>query len=77
MKYSLYKDDHFICVMKDPGSADAYPYIVIAKNDLNGSDSPEGRKLNRRIEIRIVTADGQIVWDLVEAIAVPQNLKVD
>ncbi len=49
----------------------------IAKNDLNGSDSPEGRKLNRRIEIRIVTADGQIVWDLVEAIAVPQNLKVD
>lgn len=49
----------------------------VAKNYLNGNDSPEGRKLNRRIEIRIVAADGQIIWDLVESIAVPSHLKVD
>jgi outer membrane protein OmpA-like peptidoglycan-associated protein len=49
----------------------------VAKNAVNNNDSPEGRKLNRRIEIRIVAADGQIIWDLVEAIAVPEYLKVD
>jgi outer membrane protein OmpA-like peptidoglycan-associated protein len=49
----------------------------VAKNAVGNNDSPEGRKLNRRIEIRIVAADGQIIWDLVEAIAVPEYLKVD
>lgn len=49
----------------------------VAKNALKGNDSPEGRKLNRRVEIRIVAADGQIIWDLVEAITVPEHLKVD
>lgn len=49
----------------------------VAKNALKGDDSPEGRKLNRRVEIRIVAADGQIIWDLVEAIVVPEHLKVD
>ena len=49
----------------------------IAKNSTKKNDSPEGRKLNRRVEIRIVTADGQIVWDLVQAIQVPDYLKVD
>lgn len=49
----------------------------IAKNAVKNSDSPEGRKLNRRVEIRIVAADGQIVWDLVQAIQVPDHLKVE
>lgn len=49
----------------------------IAKNAVKNSDSPEGRKLNRRVEIRIVAADGQIVWDLVQAIQVPDYLKVN
>lgn len=49
----------------------------IAKNAIKNNDSPEGRKLNRRVEIRIVAADGQIVWDLVQAIEVPDYLKVE
>ncbi len=49
----------------------------IAKNAVKNADSPEGRKLNRRVEIRIVAADGQIVWDLVQAIQVPDYLKVN
>ena len=49
----------------------------IAKNAVKNNDSPEGRKLNRRVEIRIVAADGQIVWDLVQAIQVPDYLKVN
>ena len=49
----------------------------VAKNAVDDNDSPQGRKLNRRIEIRIVAADGQIIWDLVEAIVVPTHLKVD
>lgn len=48
----------------------------IAKNNLGNSDSPAGRQLNRRVEIRIVDHDGQIIWNLVENIAVPSNLKI-
>lgn len=64
----------------DAGRLDVQVYgedRPVAKNALNNNDSPEGRKLNRRVEIRIVAADGQIIWDLVEAIAVPEYLKVD
>ena len=51
----------------------------VAKNAYtDGVDSPEGRQLNRRVEIRIVDQkSGQIIWDMVEAIAVPDNLKID
>lgn len=50
----------------------------VAKNATVGGDSPEGRQLNRRVEIRIVDQKtGQIIWDMVEVIAVPDNLRID
>lgn len=50
----------------------------IARNELaNGRDSETGRQLNRRVEIRIVNSSGEIVWNAVESISVPVELKVD
>jgi len=46
----------------------------IAKNELEGRDTPEGRQLNRRVEIVVYGADGAIV-NLVEAIYVPAHLQ--
>ena len=47
----------------------------IAKNALNdGQDTPEGRQLNRRVEVVIYNADGSLV-NLVEAIYVPAHLQ--
>lgn len=49
----------------------------IARNALvNGNDSETGRQLNRRVEIRIVDNSGEIIWNAVEAINVPVDLKV-
>lgn len=49
----------------------------IARNELvSGRDSETGRQLNRRVEIRIVDSSGEIVWNAVEAISVPAELKV-
>ena len=47
----------------------------IAKNELgDGTDTPEGRQLNRRVEVVVYGADGAIV-NLVEAIYVPAHLQ--
>ena len=46
----------------------------IAKNELNGRDTPQGRQLNRRVEVVIYNADGSVV-NLVEAIYVPAHLQ--
>ncbi len=49
----------------------------IARNALvDGRDSETGRQLNRRVEIRIVDNSGEIMWNAVEAISVPAELKV-
>lgn len=45
----------------------------IAKNEIEGLDTPEGRQLNRRVEIRV--KDSGAETDDVEEIAVPENLK--
>jgi outer membrane protein OmpA-like peptidoglycan-associated protein len=50
----------------------------VARNALaGGQDSEIGRQLNRRVEIRIVDSKGEIVWNAVEVINVPVDLKVD
>jgi len=46
----------------------------IAKNDINGSDAPDGRQLNRRVEVVVYDESGQRV-NLVEAIYVPSHLQ--
>lgn len=45
----------------------------IAKNELNGTDAPKGRSLNRRVEI--VVRNGDEIVPVVEEIAVPAFLK--
>jgi outer membrane protein OmpA-like peptidoglycan-associated protein len=45
----------------------------IAKNESNGTDAPEGRSLNRRVEL-VVKRNGEIV-PIVEIINVPSDLK--
>lgn len=46
----------------------------IAKNEINGRDTPQGRQLNRRVEVVIYNADGSRV-NLVEEIYVPAHLQ--
>lgn len=49
----------------------------VAKNELsNGSDSPQGRQLNRRVTIEVLDTSGKIVPGLVRAIQVPYDLIV-
>ena len=44
----------------------------VAKNELQGADTPEGRKLNRRVEIKV--KDGNVDTNKVEDIVVPDHL---
>ena len=46
----------------------------IAKNEINGEDTPAGRQLNRRVEVVVYSTDGAVV-NLVEAIYVPAHLQ--
>lgn len=46
----------------------------IAKNEIDGQDTEEGRKFNRRVEIYVLDENGKPAG-IVENIAVPQNLK--
>ncbi len=47
----------------------------IAKNDLNGADTEEGRQLNRRVELLVMDSSGQILNGIVEEIRVPDYLR--
>ena len=54
------------------GYGEKYP---IARNEnKDGSDNPEGRALNRRIELKIISKDGKH-QDAVNEIHVPNKLK--
>lgn len=46
----------------------------IAKNELNGQDTPEGRQYNRRVELRVLSSGGAITA-VVEDIDVPASLR--
>ncbi|MCB0516301.1 MAG: OmpA family protein [Chitinophagales bacterium] len=45
----------------------------VAKNEINGTDSPEGRQYNRRVELKV--KDGSGLIDVVEDINVPDYLR--
>lgn len=47
----------------------------IAKNEKNGADTPEGRQLNRRVELLVLDASGSILNGVVEDIYVPDGLR--
>lgn len=47
----------------------------IAVNEKNGADSPDGRQLNRRVEIQILDEKGVLKGDLVTETVVPAYLK--
>ena len=48
--------------------------VPIAKNEVNGKDTPKGRQYNRRVEIKIIDNSGNVA-QLVEKIEVPSNLR--
>ncbi|MEZ5056463.1 MAG: OmpA family protein [Saprospiraceae bacterium] len=49
----------------------------IAVNQMgNGTDAPQGRQFNRRVEITVLDGDGKVVPNLVEPIRVPEKLKL-
>jgi len=48
----------------------------IAKNDINGEDSPSGRQFNRRVVVTVMKSNGTIVPNVVQPINVPASLKV-
>lgn len=57
--------------LKAKGYGETQP---IAKNEnADGSDNPEGRKLNRRTVLKVISLDGET--NFVNPIAVPDNLK--
>lgn len=49
----------------------------IAKNDLNGQDSPSGRQYNRRVVVTVMKSNGTIVPNVVLPINVPSSLKAN
>ncbi len=49
----------------------------IAKNDLNGQDSPSGRQYNRRVVVTVMKSNGTIVPNVVQPINVPDALKAN
>jgi outer membrane protein OmpA-like peptidoglycan-associated protein len=46
----------------------------IAKNLRNGKDCPEGRKFNRRVELFITDAEGNVLNALIEPFDIPNDL---
>ena len=57
--------------MKPVANGSANPIALNSKTD--GSDNPEGRRLNRRVEFRITSGDSTHL--LIKAIVVPDSLK--
>jgi len=49
----------------------------IAKNDINGQDSPSGRQFNRRVVVTVMKSSGTIVPNVVQPINVPDALKAN
>ena len=49
----------------------------IAKNDLNGQDSPSGRQFNRRVVVTVMKSSGTIVPNVVKPINIPEILKTN
>lgn len=49
----------------------------IAKNDLNGQDSPSGRQFNRRVVVTVMKSSGSIVPNVVKPINIPEILKAN
>ncbi len=47
----------------------------IANNEKNGADTPEGRQLNRRVELLVLDGNGNTLNGVVEEIFVPDDLK--
>jgi outer membrane protein OmpA-like peptidoglycan-associated protein len=47
----------------------------IAKNEVNGQDTEEGRQYNRRVELRVIDAGGNVLNSIVEEIQVPTGLE--
>ncbi|MEO0042773.1 MAG: hypothetical protein RL329_2221 [Bacteroidota bacterium] len=48
----------------------------IAYNEINGKDVPEGRKFNRRVEIFITDAEGNVMNAMVDPIDIPNELLI-
>jgi outer membrane protein OmpA-like peptidoglycan-associated protein len=48
----------------------------IAYNEMDGRDMPQGRKFNRRVEIFITDAEGNVLNALVEPIDIPNELLI-
>jgi outer membrane protein OmpA-like peptidoglycan-associated protein len=48
----------------------------IAYNEIDGKDMPQGRKFNRRVEIFITDAEGNVLNALVEPIDIPTELLI-
>ena len=52
--------------------------MPIARNENpDGTDNPEGRQLNRRIELKVLSTDGSITNDSIKKTEVPDDLKQD
>ncbi|MEM6321431.1 MAG: OmpA family protein [Bacteroidota bacterium] len=49
----------------------------IAKNNINGADSPSGRQYNRRVVVTVTNGKGVIVSNVVQPIDVPNRLKAN
>jgi outer membrane protein OmpA-like peptidoglycan-associated protein len=49
----------------------------IAKNYKNGKDCPEGRKFNRRVEMFIMDAEGNVLNGLIAPFEIPEDLIFD
>ncbi len=47
----------------------------IAKNDLSGADSPEGRQYNRRVVMALINSRGEVMGNYVEPINIPDYLR--
>ncbi|MFK7983299.1 MAG: OmpA family protein [Saprospiraceae bacterium] len=49
----------------------------IAKNDINGQDSPSGRQFNRRVVVTVMKNNGTTVPNVVQPINVPDALRAN